>query len=91
MSRLLAQAFEAAATLPEEDQNRLAGWLLAEVENSRRAATGPSWADQLLDQLPSSVDPTQIAERLKLTPTERLLRMQEVLNGLEEAKRSRGQ
>lgn len=39
MRRLLERAFDEAATLPEEDQDLLAGWLLAEVENSRRAAT----------------------------------------------------
>jgi hypothetical protein len=34
-----------------------------------------SWATEILAHYPSGLDPTQLDERLKLTPTERLERM----------------
>ncbi len=48
------------------------------------------WQDELLEKIPSGVDVTQIDERLRLTPTERLERMRRFLVGLEEAKAGRG-
>jgi hypothetical protein len=48
------------------------------------------WGTEALRHLPSGVDPTQIAENLKLTPTERIEKMQRFQRFLEEAKRSRG-
>jgi hypothetical protein len=44
------------------------------------------WQDQILDAVPSGIDVTQIEERLRLTPTERLDRMRRFLTALEEAK-----
>ncbi|MDP9120974.1 MAG: hypothetical protein M3O15_06335 [Acidobacteriota bacterium] len=49
-----------------------------------------SWATDILARYPSGVDPTQLEERLKLTPTERLERMSRFAVFLEEAKRGRG-
>lgn len=48
MTELLQQAFEKAATLPQEEQNRLARILLAELESERK------WAE--LFALPESED-----------------------------------
>jgi hypothetical protein len=48
-----------------------------------------AWQDAILDALPSGVDPTQVAENLRLSPTERLERMRRFLMQLEEA-RDRG-
>jgi hypothetical protein len=45
-----------------------------------------SWATPALEKYSSGVDPTQIEERLKLTPTERLEQMRRFLIFLEEAK-----
>jgi hypothetical protein len=47
------------------------------------------WATPALEQLASGVDTTQIRERLKLTPTERLERMRRFLLSLEQVKQSR--
>ncbi len=40
MTKLLRTAFEAASELPEEEQDAMARWLLAELESERR------WAEQ---------------------------------------------
>jgi hypothetical protein len=48
-----------------------------------------SWATEILASYPSGVDITQLEERLKLTPTERLERMRSFLEFLEGAKRQR--
>jgi hypothetical protein len=45
-----------------------------------------SWASEALEHYSSGIDRTQIEERLKLTPTERLERMRQFLLFLEEAK-----
>jgi len=39
MTKLLEKAFEEAGRLPEEEQNSIASWLLAEIESEKR------WAD----------------------------------------------
>jgi hypothetical protein len=49
-----------------------------------------SWETDILAHYSSGVDWTQIEERLKLTPTERLERMRQFLVFLEGAKRRRG-
>lgn len=49
-----------------------------------------TWYRDILDHYPSSVDMTQVEERMKLTPTERLEKMRQFLVFLEEAKRPRG-
>lgn len=49
-----------------------------------------TWYREILDQIPSGVDSTQIEERLRLTPTERLERMRQFLVFLEEAGQTRG-
>lgn len=48
-----------------------------------------SWATDILASYPSGVDITQLEERLKLTPTERLERMRSFLEFLEGAKQKR--
>jgi hypothetical protein len=45
-----------------------------------------SWASEILDHYPSGVDISQMEERLRLTPTERLERMRGFLLFLEGAK-----
>jgi hypothetical protein len=49
-----------------------------------------TWYGEILKHYPSGVDLTQLEERLKLTPTERLEKMRQFLIFLEEAKRPRG-
>jgi len=49
-----------------------------------------TWYGEILRQIPSGVDISQLEERLKLTPTERLQRMQKFLEFLEGAKRPGG-
>lgn len=49
-----------------------------------------SWASEIIARYPSGTDPTQLEERLRLTPTERLERMRQFLEFLEGAKRKRG-
>jgi hypothetical protein len=49
-----------------------------------------SWASEILKRYPSGVDETQIEERLRLTPTERLERMRQFLEFLEGAKKPGG-
>ena len=48
-----------------------------------------NWATDILAHYPSGVDLTQLEERLKLTPTERLERMRQFVEFLEGAKRQR--
>ncbi|MFL6196738.1 MAG: hypothetical protein ACJ75H_21320 [Thermoanaerobaculia bacterium] len=64
--------------------------LLAMEGESKRPDEAWSWETDILAQYPSGVDSTQIEERLKLTPTERLERMRQFLLFLEGAKRGRG-
>jgi len=49
-----------------------------------------SWATESLARYSSGVDLTQLEERLKLTPTERLERMRRFQLSLEEARPGRG-
>jgi hypothetical protein len=42
----------------------------------------PSWDERIRALLPPSVDPTQLTESLRLTPTQRLERLQELLNAV---------
>lgn len=55
-----------------------------------RTAEDWSWETEILARYPSGVDETQIQERLKLTPTDRLEKMRQFLLFLEGAKRPRG-
>jgi hypothetical protein len=48
-----------------------------------------SWATPALERYPSGVDPTQIEEQLRLTPTERLERMRRFALSLDEATQGR--
>ncbi|HYH46109.1 MAG TPA: hypothetical protein VEG34_10510 [Thermoanaerobaculia bacterium] len=48
------------------------------------------WASEILKRYPSGVDESQLEERLRLTPTERLERMRRFLEFLEEVKRPSG-
>jgi hypothetical protein len=41
------------------------------------------WQDQIIEKMPSGVDAAQVAELLKLTPTERLERMRQFLEEME--------
>jgi hypothetical protein len=64
MSKLLDEAYAAAKELPEEEQEAIGAWLLAEIEDNRR------W-DELLSQ-PSAIiermaDQALDAHRLGLT------------------------
>jgi hypothetical protein len=45
-----------------------------------------AWTDEVLEQVPTGIDGTQIEERLRLTPTERLERMRQFLVGLQAAR-----
>jgi len=54
-------------------------------------ATGEAtWDQRILARLPPSVDSTLIAESLRLTPTERLTRLQEMLAFVETTRRVSG-
>ena len=44
-------------------------------KGSPRTSSAPGWQDRILAAMPSGIDPTQISERLQLTPTERIERM----------------
>lgn len=44
----------------------------------------PAWDERVLALLPSSVDPTQLAEDLKLTPTERLEKLQALVESVQQ-------
>jgi hypothetical protein len=48
------------------------------------------WQMELLRRLPASIDPSQIEESLRQTPTERLERMQRLVEFLEEVQRAGG-
>lgn len=50
----------------------------------------PTWDERILARLKPSVDPTLIAESLRLTPTERLVRLQDMLAFVELAHRRTG-
>ncbi len=49
----------------------------------------PSWDERILALLPPSVDPTQIAEDLRLSPTERLEKLQELVASVAELRGDR--
>lgn len=51
MTKLLEQAFERAAELPDVEQNALAKWLLEELEAERRWDKRFAESRDLLDQL----------------------------------------
>jgi hypothetical protein len=53
----------------------------------RSRPSAGAWQDRLLEAVDSGVDPTLIAESLKVTPTKRLLRMQEAAESLDAMKR----
>jgi hypothetical protein len=42
----------------------------------------PSWDERILALVPPSVDETQIAENLKLTPTERIEKLQALVDAV---------
>ena len=48
------------------------------------------WQMELLHRLSASIDPSQIEESLRQTPTERLERMQRLVEFLEEVQRAGG-
>ena len=48
------------------------------------------WQTELLRRMPPSIDPSQIEESLRQTPTERLERMQRLVEFLEEVQRAGG-
>jgi hypothetical protein len=48
-----------------------------------RKARRPAWPDRLLAAMPPSIDPTLIAESLKMTPTDRLETMRRAAASLE--------
>jgi hypothetical protein len=47
----------------------------------------PSWDERILALLPSSVDLTQIREDLRLTPTQRLEKLQALLEAAEKLRK----
>ena len=49
-----------------------------------------SWTDEIIEKTPSGVDVTQIEERLRLSPTERIERMRRFLFSLETARTMHG-
>ena len=48
------------------------------------------WQHELLRRMPSSIDPTQIEESLRRTPTERIERMRRFAEFLDEVRRAGG-
>jgi hypothetical protein len=50
---------------------------------------GPTWDQRILALIDPGIDPTLIEENLRRTPTERLRRMQEMINFLEAARERR--
>ena len=52
------------------------------------AETEKPWDTRILERIDSGVDETLIAERLKMTPTERIESMRRVLELAEEARRA---
>jgi hypothetical protein len=53
----------------------------------RDTVRGKDWQDRLLAAIPSSIDPTLIAESLKLTPTARLETMRRAAKSFEAMRR----
>ncbi len=51
MTKLLQKAFEEASKLPEQDQNAVASWLLAEMESELRWSEAFSSSPDLLAEL----------------------------------------
>ena len=49
----------------------------------------PSWWERCLALMPPSVDLTQIEEDLRLTPTQRIEKLEALMRGIEALKRSR--
>jgi hypothetical protein len=43
----------------------------------------PTWDQRILAEMPPGVDPTLVAESLRLTPTERLARLQKLVEFFE--------
>jgi hypothetical protein len=58
-------------------------------QNEKKPDKEWNWTTDILASYPSGVDITQLEERLKLTPTERLERMRRFLEFLESAKQQR--
>ncbi|HEY2322297.1 MAG TPA: hypothetical protein VGJ82_05465 [Thermoanaerobaculia bacterium] len=58
MGRLLAQAIEEAQKLPDDEQEAIGAWLLAEIESERR------W-DELFTRVPSETLERMAAEALE--------------------------
>ena len=58
MGRLLAQAIEEAQKLPDDEQEAIGAWLLAEIESERR------W-DELFSRPPSEALERMAAEALE--------------------------
>jgi len=58
MGRLLAQAIEEAQKLPDDEQEAIGAWLLAEIESERR------W-DELFSRPPSKALERMAAEALE--------------------------
>jgi hypothetical protein len=58
MGRLLAQAIEEAQKLPDDEQEAIGAWLLAEIESERR------W-DELFTRAPSGALERMAAEALE--------------------------
>ena len=58
MGRLLAQAIEEAQKLPDDEQEAIGAWLLAEIESERR------W-DELFSRPPSEALEKMAAEALE--------------------------
>jgi hypothetical protein len=53
------------------------------------ASSMPTWDERIFALLPSGVDPTLIAENLRLSPSQRLDKLMSVLRFVEEASRQR--
>jgi len=49
-----------------------------------------AWTDEILEKIPSGIDVSQIEDRLRLTPTERIDRMRQFLLSLDTARTPRG-
>ena len=50
----------------------------------------PAWQYELLDRVAPGVDTAQLEEALRLSPTERLERLQHLVDFVEEVSRARG-
>ena len=48
------------------------------------------WQDEIIERVPSGVDPSQIDEWLRLTPTERLERMRAWIESIERSRADHG-